>query len=170
MLFLQPASSTYADCEENDSPSSEYAHDVTDSVVKTDAVDVAPAVNDKVNEGSHEVKSGEPIVNDNDFSTKENIHDGPDCDKIDVAETANDGNGIIEENINGDYEDELDQNDDYDNEDCRKSISQNDAGSSAGSDFDSEEQENDRENGDGQEVTDVRIIFFRCRYFVVLQN
>lgn len=57
------------------------------------------------------------------------------------------------------YEIEQNQeNEKYENEERRKSFNKTDPENEDCSDFDSAEQENDRENGDGQEVTEVNFL------------
>lgn len=157
LLFLQPASSTYGDCEETVSPSTEHSPDVNEAVIKTDAVEVASKPpNDKVdNDDSYkEVVDLEPMASDN-SSTEKRLTDVTSCDeKTDVGEKV-DENCVTDEIVNGDYEEELNQHEDYDDEDGQKSPRQNETDSSENSDFESDEHENDRENGDGQEVSEV---------------
>lgn len=161
--MLQPASSTYGDCEETVSPSNEHSPDVNEALVKTDAVEVtAKPINDKVDDDDSfkEVVDLDPETEPESLASgnsniEKPLTDDTSCnDKADIDEKVSE-NDVIEEIVNGDYEEDLDQPEDYDEEDGHKSPRQNETGSSENSEFESDEHEDDRENGDGQEVSEV---------------
>ncbi len=167
---MQPASSTYADCEETDTPNSENQKEVCHETENEELV--SSIISEKILENNDkELKLENAVVNNdvvhdtkptdksNNHTNSDNLNESESTPEI-ISEMK-----VDDSKNDKDFEEELvkveqENEEHYDTEEQGKYLDKTDESES--SDFDSNEND-DRENGDGEEVNEVQ-----SRSFVVI--
>lgn len=147
IIELQPASSTYADCEETDASNGGSQSELIPPSEKE--VNYEPNTIDDGNTESSsaldvETEDSPPKARSADYEDRVTVLNGSDI-KTEVTREIREDEDVEQEDEYGDIDLDGSEDDQY----------EDDSGDENGSHSDSNELENDRENGDGEEVSEV---------------